>query len=136
MVGARLRSVAVALSGPLAGHVPSLWAAHGGREYLVRVPLSGLSGPIVRSAQKAVQPGDKIDATLVVTDRESWLEDLTVKAHGLPTTKSGSGLQPMGQITHSLCTAVVAPDGRVAKVYRDNLWTVEEALAEIRRAAS
>ena len=32
---------------PLAGHVPSLLAAHGGREYLVRVPLSGLSGPIV-----------------------------------------------------------------------------------------
>ena len=31
---------------PLAGHVPSLLAAHG-REYLVRVPLSGLSGPIV-----------------------------------------------------------------------------------------
>ena len=32
---------------PLAGHVPSLVAAYGGREYLVRVPLSGLSGPIV-----------------------------------------------------------------------------------------
>lgn len=31
---------------PLAGHVPSLLAAHGGREYLVRVPLSGLSGTI------------------------------------------------------------------------------------------
>ena len=221
----------------------------------------------VRRAQGAVQPGDKIDATLVVTDKESWLEDLTVKARGLPTTKRGSGLQPMGaavgdlvgdfglvnqdghaihlgdyrgrtlvltfiytrcplpefcplmmrnfqklddglagdaallgrthllsisfdtafdtpevlrsfgsafvkdrgngrfahwelatgspqqikavadyfglvfwgeegQITHSLCTAIVAADGRVAKVYRDNLWTVEEALAEIRRAAS
>jgi len=221
----------------------------------------------VRSAQGALQPGDKIDATLIVTDKESWLEDLTVKAHGLPTTKPGSGLQhtgaavgelvgdfglvnqdgraihlgeyrgrtlvltfiytrcplpefcPLmmrnfqkldeglagdaallgkthllsisfdtafdtpevlrsfgsafvkdrgngrfahwelatgsqqqikavadyfglvfwgeeGQITHSLCTVIVAPDGRVTRIYRDNLWTVEEALTEIRRAAS
>ena len=27
-----------------------------------------------------------------------------------------------GQITHSLCTPIVAADGRVAKVYRDNLY--------------
>ena len=41
-----------------------------------------------------------------------------------------------GEITHSLCTAIIGPDGKLAKVYRDNLWTVEDALGEVRRTAS
>ena len=40
-----------------------------------------------------------------------------------------------GLITHSLRTAIIGPDGKVAKVYNDNLWTVEEAVRDIRAAA-
>jgi len=41
-----------------------------------------------------------------------------------------------GQITHSLRTAIIGPDGRVVQVYGDNLWTADEAIGEIRRAAA
>ena len=217
----------------------------------------------VSRAPGAIRPGDRIEATLVVTDKESWLEDLRVTFHGLPATAAVSALQPgvaagdvvqdfglvnqdgrairfadyrgqtlvltfiytrcplpefcplmmrnfqkldealsetpalfdkthllsisfdtafdtpqvltsfgsafvkdrgrgrfahwelgtgserqikdvaaffglvywadAGQLSHSLCTAIIGPDGRVSKLYRDNLWTVEDALAEIRR---
>jgi protein SCO1/2 len=40
-----------------------------------------------------------------------------------------------GQITHSLRTAIIGPDGKVAKVYSDNLWTVEEAMREVAAVA-
>ena len=40
-----------------------------------------------------------------------------------------------GRITHSLRTAIIGPDGKVAKVYNDNLWTVEEAVRDIRAVA-
>ena len=221
----------------------------------------------VKDREASPQPGDQIEATLVVSDKESWLEGITVKARGLPVAKRGGGLQPAGagagdlvpdlplvnqdgqairlgqyrgrtliltfiytrcplpeycpltmrnfqrldeslsaepalypkthllsisfdtaydspevlrsfgrafvkdrrpdrlshwelatgsaeqvkdvaeffglvywdeegQITHSLCTAIIGPDGKVAKAYHDNLWTVDEAMSEIRRAAS
>jgi protein SCO1/2 len=35
---------------------------------------------------------------------------------------------------HTLRTAVIAPDGRVTRVFTGNLWTVEEVVEEIRRA--
>jgi protein SCO1/2 len=40
-----------------------------------------------------------------------------------------------GQITHSLCTAVVGPDGRLVKVYRDNEWTAAAVVEDIKAAA-
>lgn len=35
------------------------------------------------------------------------------------------------QILHGLRTAIIAPDGRVHKVYRDNKWTPEEVLKDL-----
>jgi protein SCO1/2 len=37
------------------------------------------------------------------------------------------------QIVHALRTAIVSPEGKVAKIYQGNGWTVEEVLAEIKR---
>ncbi|HEX8557912.1 MAG TPA: SCO family protein, partial [Pyrinomonadaceae bacterium] len=36
------------------------------------------------------------------------------------------------QVVHSLRTAVVAPDGRLVKVYRGNEWKPDEVLADLR----
>ena len=37
------------------------------------------------------------------------------------------------QIIHSLRTVIVTPDGKVAKVYRDNTWKPEEVIDELKR---
>jgi protein SCO1/2 len=37
------------------------------------------------------------------------------------------------QIIHGLRTVIVTPDGKVAKVYRDNTWKPEEVVEELRR---
>jgi protein SCO1/2 len=37
-----------------------------------------------------------------------------------------------GQVTHSLRTAVVAPDGRLHKIYRGNEWKPEDVLSELK----
>ena len=221
----------------------------------------------IRGPKDAIQPGDRIEAALVMTDKESWLEDVRVTARGLPTTHKGSRPEVVssaspgdtvpdfalvnqdgkpihigqyagrtlvltfiytrcplpefcplmmrnfqeldealsadrrlsarthlltvsfdtaydtpevlrsfgrahvkdrgegrfvrwelatgseeqvkaiagffglmfwsegGQITHSLRTAIIGPDGKVAKVYSDNLWTVEEAVREVAAVA-
>ncbi|MFN2511271.1 MAG: SCO family protein [Pyrinomonadaceae bacterium] len=39
------------------------------------------------------------------------------------------------QITHGLRTAIIAPDGKVYKVYRDNKWKPEEVLKDIEIAS-
>lgn len=39
------------------------------------------------------------------------------------------------QITHGLRTAIIAPDGRVYKVYRNNEWKPEEVLKDIEMVA-
>jgi protein SCO1/2 len=39
------------------------------------------------------------------------------------------------EFSHSMCTAVIAPDGKLARVYRDNTWTPEEIVADMRVAA-
>lgn len=39
------------------------------------------------------------------------------------------------QIVHALRTAIITPDGRVAKLYRDNTWKPEEVLQELTKAA-
>ena len=36
------------------------------------------------------------------------------------------------QIIHGLRTVIIAPDGKVAKVYRDNTWKPEEAVNELK----
>ena len=41
-----------------------------------------------------------------------------------------------GQIVHSLRTALLAPDGRVHKIYRGNEWKPEQVLADIRKAVN
>jgi protein SCO1/2 len=37
------------------------------------------------------------------------------------------------QIVHGLRTVIVKPDGKVAKVYRDNAWKPEEVVAELQK---
>ncbi len=37
------------------------------------------------------------------------------------------------QIIHGLRTAIIGPDGKVVRVYRDNTWKPEEVAAEIER---
>ena len=37
------------------------------------------------------------------------------------------------QIIHALRTVIIAPDGKVAKVYTDNTWKPEEAVEELKR---
>jgi protein SCO1/2 len=37
------------------------------------------------------------------------------------------------QIIHGLRTAIIAPDGKVAKVYTDNTWKPEEVIEELKR---
>lgn len=50
----------------------------------------------VRGSRAGLQPGDRIEATLVMTDTQSWLQDVRVTARGLPTSKAGSGAQEIG----------------------------------------
>ena len=40
--------------------------------------------------------------------------------------------QDSGQIVHSLCTALVGPDGRLLKLYRGNEWKPEAVLSDLR----
>ena len=40
-----------------------------------------------------------------------------------------------GQIVHSLRTVLVGPDGRVAKLYRGNAWTTDEAIRALESAS-
>jgi protein SCO1/2 len=40
------------------------------------------------------------------------------------------------QITHSLRTAIIAPDGKVYKVYTGNEWKPEEVISELQKAAN
>jgi protein SCO1/2 len=40
-----------------------------------------------------------------------------------------------GQITHSLVTALIAPDGKLARLYRNNVWTPGQVLEDLRREA-
>ncbi len=39
--------------------------------------------------------------------------------------------QQDGQITHSMCTAIVAPDGTLYREYHDNDWKPEEVLGDL-----
>jgi protein SCO1/2 len=39
------------------------------------------------------------------------------------------------QIVHGLSTAIIAPDGKIFKVYRDNKWKPEEVLQDIEMAS-
>ncbi|HEY0004608.1 MAG TPA: SCO family protein [Pyrinomonadaceae bacterium] len=41
-------------------------------------------------------------------------------------------LEESGQITHSLRTALIAPDGKVFKIYRGNEWKPAEVLQDLR----
>jgi len=43
--------------------------------------------------------------------------------------------QDSDQIVHSLRTVIISPEGKVVKVYRDNTWKPEEAVAEMAKAA-
>jgi len=37
-----------------------------------------------------------------------------------------------GQITHNLVTALIGPDGRIARLYQGNQWNAAQILAELR----
>jgi protein SCO1/2 len=43
--------------------------------------------------------------------------------------------QGTDQIIHDLKTAIIAPDGKVFKVYSGNEWTPDEAMNDLREAA-
>jgi protein SCO1/2 len=49
---------------------------------------------------------------------------------GLSYTVKGKNAE---DTVHTLRTAVISPEGKVAKVFTGNTWTVEEVLAEVRR---
>jgi protein SCO1/2 len=40
------------------------------------------------------------------------------------------------QVIHGLRTVIIAPDGKVYKVYRDNLWKPEEVVSELKGIAA
>jgi protein SCO1 len=42
-------------------------------------------------------------------------------------------IQEKDQIIHGLRTAIIGPDGKVVRVYRDNTWKPEEAVQEIKK---
>jgi protein SCO1/2 len=39
-----------------------------------------------------------------------------------------------GQIIHSLRTAIISPDGKLYKLYRDNQWKPEDLIADLKAA--
>jgi len=43
--------------------------------------------------------------------------------------------QASDQIVHGLRTVIIGPDGKVVKVYRDNLWKPDEVVGEMAKAA-
>ena len=40
------------------------------------------------------------------------------------------------EIVHALRTAIVSPDGKVARIYQGNEWKTDEVIEEIKKAAS
>ncbi|MDQ8193277.1 SCO family protein [Coraliomargarita sp. SDUM461004] len=38
-----------------------------------------------------------------------------------------------GVLNHTLCTALIAPDGRIQKIWRGNAWEVDEVIAALRK---
>jgi protein SCO1/2 len=64
-------------------------------------------------------------------------EFATVPASELPEVASFFGIflnEQDGQITHSMCTVVVSPDGKLYKQYDDNDWKPAEMMAAIEAA--
>jgi protein SCO1 len=47
----------------------------------------------------------------------------------------GATPEPDRTITHSLSTVVIAPDGKLYKWYPGNEWTVDEAMADVKKLA-
>jgi protein SCO1 len=95
-----LAAVACARSGgkryPLTGVVQDVLSS--GELVVAHDDIPGLMPAMVmpfhiRGSKDAIQPGDRIEATLVMTDKESWLEDVRVTARGLPTSRAASGPQ-------------------------------------------
>jgi len=41
--------------------------------------------------------------------------------------------EEQGTLNHTLCTALVLPDGTIQKIWRGNFWKAEDALAELRK---
>ena len=37
-----------------------------------------------------------------------------------------------GQITHNLVTALIGPDGKLARLYQGNRWTPDQILTELK----
>jgi protein SCO1/2 len=67
----------------------------------------------------------------------NW-EFLTGDASSIRRTAESYGLvyeTEGGQVIHTLRTAVIAPDGRLVKVYRGNEWTPDELARDLREAA-
>jgi protein SCO1/2 len=64
-------------------------------------------------------------------------EFATVPASELPQVTSFLGIflnEQDGQITHSMCTVVVSPDGKLYKQYNDNDWKPTEMMAALEAA--
>lgn len=69
----------------------------------------------------------------------SHWEFATGKADEVKRVATGFGLQYWpedGQIVHSLRTAVIAPDGKLVKLYRGNQWQAAEIVADLQNLKS
>ena len=100
--------------------------ALGGRAHLLSVTLDPeYDRPSVLRAYGATYAGGRFDRWDFATGDPAEVRrlaefcGLTYKAEG-------------GQVVHSLRTAVVAPDGKLLKIYRGNEWKPDEVLGDLR----
>ncbi len=56
--------------------------------------MPAMTMPFRIRGTSGVRPGDRIEATLVMRDTESWLEDVRVLARGLPIARRASAPEP------------------------------------------
>ncbi|MCU0792372.1 MAG: SCO family protein [Opitutaceae bacterium] len=81
---------------------------------------------ILAAYGKAV--GAKPELWNFATGDKSDLEALS-RAFAVYTERNGVTLD------HTLCTALIGPDGRIVEIWRGNAWSIDETLAAIRKAA-
>ncbi len=62
------------------------------------------------------------------TGEKSEIDALT-KAFAVYTERNGVTLD------HTLCTALIGPDGRVLEIWRGNAWNIDETLAALRKSS-
>lgn len=85
--------------------------------------------PVVLAAHAATLGADPAVWTFLTGDRVTV--DRLAARLGVGVVR---GADPSGEITHTLRTALVGADGRLARLYAGNGWTPAEVLADLRDA--